>query len=162
LRAYALAVKIIAMTAPRAARRAAGTQNVTDVLLTLTFIRRRTPEQDAADLLQGQVFEVAALSKTIGRTVLLNIGKGRQIQHLKIGTLFVAQGQPLMWRERRTGQETVLNGPFTLKQLDKKLPLNGKLSFYELTTVDGSHEVALPKKDAPLVLIAIGQDSLAT
>ncbi|MFE2303773.1 hypothetical protein ACFXAW_36910 [Streptomyces sp. NPDC059445] len=148
------------MTAPRAARRASGTQNVTDLLLALTFIRRRTPERDAADLLQGQVFEVTALSKTIGRTVLLNIGKGRQIEHLKIGSLFVAQGQPLMWRERRTGQETVLNGPFTLTQLDKKLPLNGRLSFYELTTVDGSHEVALPKKDAPLVLIAIGQDSL--
>ncbi|MFD3451566.1 hypothetical protein ACFWVC_05245 [Streptomyces sp. NPDC058691] len=103
-----------------------------------------------------------ALSKTLGRVVLLNIGKGRQIQHLKIGALFVAQGRPLVWRERRTKQETVLNGPFTLTRLDKKVPLNGRLAFYELTTADGTHEVALPKKDAPLVLIATGQDSLET
>ncbi|MFC9075779.1 hypothetical protein ACFTY7_01755 [Streptomyces sp. NPDC057062] len=157
-----MAVKITAMTAPRASRRAAGTQNVTDVLLSWTFIRRRSVEQDAADLLQGQVFEVAALSKTIGRTVLLNVGKGRQIQHLKIGSLFVAQGQPLVWRERRTKQETVLHGPFALTKLDKKVPLNGRLAYYELTTADGSHEVALPKKDAPLVLIAIGQNALET
>ncbi|MFE0632558.1 hypothetical protein ACFW3D_37085 [Streptomyces sp. NPDC058864] len=147
------------MTSPRAARRAAGTQNLTDVLLALSFIRRRSPEQDAADLLRGQVFEVAALSKTIGRTVMLKVGKGKQIQHLKIGSLFVAQGA-LMWRERRTGQETVLSGPFTLTQLDKKVPLNGRMAFYELTTADGSHEIALPKKDAPLVMIATGRDAL--
>ncbi|MEU1616476.1 hypothetical protein ABZ479_04135 [Streptomyces sp. NPDC005722] len=148
------------MTSPRAARRAAGTPNAVDLLLSLTFIRRRTPERDAADLLEGQVFEVAALSRTVGRVVMLNVGKGRQIQHLKIGSLFVAQGQPLVWRERRTRQETVLGGPFALRRLDKKVPLNGRLAFYELTTADGSHEVALPKKDAPLVSLAIGQDTL--
>ncbi|TFV31249.1 hypothetical protein E4K10_00155 [Streptomyces sp. T1317-0309] len=51
----------------------------------------------------------------------------------------------------------MLHGPFGLTKLEKKVPLNGRLAYYELTTVDGSHEVALPKKDAPLVLIAIGQ-----
>lgn len=146
------------MTDTRAARRAAGTQTFTDVLLAWTFIRRRTPEQDAADLLQGQVFEVTALSKSIGRAVMSNVGKGRQVQHLKVGALFVAQGKPLVWRERRTGEETVLNGPFTLTQLDKKVPLNRRLAYYELTAVEGSYEIALPQRDAPLVRIAIGQE----
>ncbi|MDX3077738.1 hypothetical protein ACIP98_25335 [Streptomyces sp. NPDC088354] len=150
------------MTAPRASRRAAGSHNAIDLLLSLTFIKRRTPARDAADLLQGQTLELVALSRTLGRVVLLDLGKGRQIQHLKIGALFVTQGRPLVWRERRTKQETVLDGPFTLTRLDKKVPLNGRLAFYELTTADGSHEVALPKKDAPLVLLAISRDSLET
>ncbi|MFJ4844066.1 MULTISPECIES: hypothetical protein [unclassified Streptomyces] len=99
-----------------------------------------------------------ALSKTLGHVASLNVGKGRQIQQLKPGRLLVAHGQPLVWQERRTKQETVLTGPFTLTQRDKKLPLNGgRFAFYELTTADGSHEVALPKKDAPLVIAATGR-----
>ncbi|MEU6341495.1 hypothetical protein ABZ883_11175 [Streptomyces sp. NPDC046977] len=150
------------MITTRSARRASGTKNSSDFLLALTFVRRRTPEKDAADLAKGQVFELASLSKTIGGVALISVGKGKQIERLKIGSLFVAQGQPMIWRERRTGNETLLNGPFRLMPLEKKVPLNNRMGFFELSTADGTHELTLPKKDAPLVELAIAAEPAAT
>jgi hypothetical protein len=136
-------------------RRASGTKNATDLLLSLTFLRRRTPQQDAADLANGQTFEMASMSKTLGGEAPISLGGGKKVLRLKSGRLVVARNRPLVWRDRQSGSEMVLNGPFTFTALDKKVAMSNKMAYFELTSAEGTHELILPKVDAPLVELAI-------
>ncbi len=145
-----------------ASRRASGSWNAVDLLLKLTFIRRRTPQQDAVDLANGQAFEVFSMSKHLGGEAPISVGGGKQILRLKAGRLIVARNRPLIWRDKQGLTEAVLNGPFTLTALDKKVPLSNRMGLFELTSAEGTHEMILPKADAPLVELAIAAVPTAT
>ncbi|MGA4544249.1 hypothetical protein ACPA54_30105 [Uniformispora flossi] len=141
-----------------ASRRAAGTRTFTDVLLSWTFIRRRTPEQDIRDLAAGQALEVAVLSTSLGGVQLRSIGGGNQIPVTRRGSLLLTAGQPPVWRERRTDRIVSLTPPFALgPAAERHVRIPGPLEWFSLTTGDGAHEVAIPKKDALLVRAALAE-----
>jgi hypothetical protein len=137
-------------------RRSVGTVSGTDLLLRWTFIRRRTPEQDRADLDAGRTLVVISLSKTLGGESLIRVGKGKQIARLKSGHLHLSTTEPIAW-EARTGADrrTVLAGPLELRGEGTKLPGGRKFAGYELVTGQGVFDLAIPRKDAELVRYAL-------
>lgn len=134
-----------------AARRAAGTQTMLDVLLRWTWIRRRTPARDIADFENGQVLRVVGFTKNIGGTVTRSVGNGRSIARLRQGNLRLALGEAPVWSDRRGDRTATLHPPFRLKLTDAKVPMARKFDRYELVTADGRYDLAVPKLDGELI-----------
>ncbi|MCX5235257.1 hypothetical protein OG824_08480 [Streptomyces prunicolor] len=144
------------MTGSRAERRSAGTQTMLDVLLRWTWIRRRTPARDIADFDSGQPLRVVGFTQTIGGTVKVSVGKGRQIARQRQGYLRLAAGESPLWKDARGGRSATLQPPFRLKPAGGKVRLAPKFDRYELVTGAGTYDLAVPKKDRELVRHAFG------
>ncbi|MFI6546309.1 hypothetical protein ACIBO9_23990 [Streptomyces prunicolor] len=139
-----------------AARRAAGTQTLLDVLLRWTWIRRRTPAQDIADFDSGQPLRVVGFTQTIGGTVKVPVGKGKQVARSRQGYLRLAAGEAPVWSDARGGRSATLQAPFRLKPAAGKVRLAPKFERYELVTGAGTYDLAVPKQDAELLRHALG------
>lgn len=139
-------------------RRSAGTETAVDVLLRWTWIRRRSSAQDVEDFRNGQPFQVVGFTKSIGGAVMTSIGKGRKIARTRSGFLRCALGEMPVWTDR-TGEKksAPLRPPFRLEPVEGKVPMAPKFERYELTTADGTYDLAVPKKDAELVRYVFGQ-----
>ncbi|WP_030247358.1 hypothetical protein [Streptomyces sp. NRRL S-350] len=130
-------------------RRAAGTRTLSDALLSMVGIRRRSTEQDLADLRAGTTLQVFCSSPTLGTVRMLSVGKGRTIPHTASGHLHLAAGT-VTWRNRRTREDVVLRGPFRLSPSEQRTP-HPKMARIDLTAGDGQHVIVIPKADVPLV-----------
>ncbi|MGY1499920.1 hypothetical protein ACW4TU_25645 [Streptomyces sp. QTS52] len=144
------------MTGSRAERRSAGTETLVDVLLRWTWIRRRTSAQDIADFDAGQPLRVVGFTQSIGGTVEVSVGKGKQIARLRQGYLRLAVGEAPVWSDARGGRSATLQAPFGLKPAGGKVRLAPKFERYELVTGAGTYDLAVPKKDGELVRHAFG------
>jgi hypothetical protein len=65
-------------------------------------------------------------------------------------------GEAPVWSDRRGGRSATLRPPFGVKLTGEKVPMAPKFERYELVTADGTYDVAVPKKDAELVLYVFG------
>ncbi|MFE7840981.1 hypothetical protein ACFU53_34470 [Streptomyces sp. NPDC057474] len=144
------------MTDSRAERRSAGTEIMLDVLLRWAWIRRRTPARDIADFDGGQPLRVVGFTQSIGGTVKVSVGKGKQVARLRQGYLRFAAGEPPLWKDARGGRSATLRAPFRLKPAGGKVRLAPKFERYELVTGAGTYDLAVPKKDGELVRHAFG------
>ncbi|MEU9174351.1 hypothetical protein AB0D34_42470 [Streptomyces sp. NPDC048420] len=144
------------MTGSPAERRSAGTETMLDVLLRWTRIRHRTPARDIADYDGGQPLRVVGFTQSIGGTVKVSVGKGRQIARLRQGYLRLAAGEPPLWKDARGGRSATLQAPFRLKPAGGGVRLAPKFERYELVTGAGTYDLAVPKKDGDLVRHALG------
>ncbi|MGQ4479319.1 hypothetical protein [Streptomyces sp. SAS_276] len=137
-------------------RRAAGTQTMLDVLLRWAWIRRRTSARDIADFDSGQPLRVVGFTQSIGGTVKVSVGKGRQVARLRQGYLRLAVGEAPVWSDARGGRSATLQAPFRLKPAGGKVRLAPKFERYELVTGAGTYDLAVPKTDGKLVRHALG------
>ncbi|MCX5235221.1 hypothetical protein OG824_08270 [Streptomyces prunicolor] len=144
------------MTGSRAERRSVGTQTLLDVLLRWTWIRRRTPARDIADFDAGQPLRVVGFTQTIGGTVKVSVGKGKQVARSRQGYLRLAIGEAPVWSDARGGRSATLQAPFRLKPAGGKVRLAPKFERYELVTGAGTYDLAVPKQDAELLRHALG------
>ncbi|UIX32032.1 hypothetical protein [Streptomyces sp. GQFP] len=144
------------MTGARAERRSAGSETLVDVLLRWAWIRRRTPARDIADFDGGQPLRVVGFTQSIGGTVEVSVGKGKQVARLRQGYLRLAAGEPPVWSDARGGRNAALQAPFRLKPAGGKVRLAPKFERYELVTGAGTYDLAVPKKDGELVRHAFG------
>ena len=147
----------MAQRAP-SARRSAGTETAVDVLLRWTWIRRRSPAQDIEDFRNGQPLQVVGFTKSIGGAVMTSVGRGRKIARLRSGFLRCAVGEMPVWTDRAGGKKsTTLRPPFALKPVEGKVRAAPKFERYDLSTAEGTYDLAVPKKDADLVRYVFGQ-----
>ncbi|MFH9969880.1 hypothetical protein ACH4PR_53285 [Streptomyces mirabilis] len=144
------------MTGARAERRSAGTETLVDVLLRWAWIRHRTSARDIADFDGGQPLRVVGFTHSIGGTVKVSVGKGKQIARLRQGYLRLAAGEAPVWSDTRGGRSATLMPPFRLKPTAGKVRLAPKFERYELVTGAGTYDLAVPKKDGDLVRHAFG------
>ncbi|MEV0474053.1 hypothetical protein [Streptomyces prunicolor] len=144
------------MTGSRAERRSAGTQTMLDVLLRWTWIRRRTPARDIADFDAGQPLRVVGFTRTIGGTVKVSVGKGKQVARSRQGCLRLTLGEAPVWSDAWGGRSATLQAPFRLKPAGGKVRLAPKFERYELVTGAGTYDLAVPKQDAELLRHALG------
>jgi hypothetical protein len=128
-------------------------------LLHWTGIQRRTPARDLEDFRNGRTLQVVLFTQSIGGAALMSVGKGKQVPRLKSGLLHLAHGQAPVWHDRRSGGSAVLHAPFELAPHGKKLKLAPKFDRFELATADGVFDMAVPKKDVPLVRFALKEDA---
>ncbi|WP_329456287.1 hypothetical protein [Streptomyces sp. NBC_01497] len=131
-------------------RRTAGTATFLDVLLRWTWIRRRTTEKDIADLEQGWSLEMVAHSRTVGLPKTVRVGKGKQINALKIGRLALSPDGGMVWSAQRGGEAVPLTGPFALSEEPTGKSVL-KFAVYELETGGGTFDVAITKVDVGLL-----------
>ncbi|WP_030380834.1 MULTISPECIES: hypothetical protein [unclassified Streptomyces] len=108
------------------------------------------------DFKNGRPLLVVGYTKSIGGAAMTKVGQGKQIARLRQGLLRLAVTEEPVWRDRRGGRSATLRPPFALEPTGKKLPLGGKFARYELSTADGTYDVAFPKKDAELLRHAFG------
>ncbi|MYU03587.1 hypothetical protein GTY81_06670 [Streptomyces sp. SID8366] len=142
----------------RPVRRSAGTETAVDVLLRWTWIRRRSSAQDIEDFRSGQPLQVVGFTKSIGGAVTMSIGQGKKIPRTRSGFLRCALGEVPVWTDRTGGKgSTLLRPPFALAPVEGKVPMARKFERYELSTADGTYDLAVPKKDAELVRYVFGQ-----
>ncbi|MFF1739195.1 hypothetical protein [Streptomyces mirabilis] len=134
-----------------AARRAAGTPTMLDVLLRRTWIRRRTPAQDIEDFENGQALRVVGFTKNIGGEATHSVGKGRTLARLRRGHLRLAVGEVPVCSDRRGARTATLRPPFRLKPTAGKAPMAPKFDRYELVTADGTYDLMVPKLDGELI-----------
>ncbi|MFF4900419.1 hypothetical protein [Streptomyces sp. NPDC001068] len=127
-----------------------------DVLLRWARIRRRTPAGDIADFEAGQPLRIVGFTKSIGGTVRVSVGKGKEIARLRQGYLRVAAGEAPVWNDARGGRSATLQEPFRLKPAAGKVRLARKFERYELITGAGTYDLAVPRKDGELIRHALG------
>ncbi|MFF9607868.1 hypothetical protein ACF1GY_37400 [Streptomyces sp. NPDC014684] len=144
------------MTDARTERRSAGTETLVDVLLRWARIRRRTPAQDIADFDGGQPLRVIGFTQSIGGTVKVPVGKGKQIARVRQGYLRLAVGEAPVWNDARGGRSATLQAPFQVKPVAGKVRLARKFERYELITGAGIYDLAVPRKDGELVRHVLG------
>ncbi|MFG2785845.1 hypothetical protein ACGFY7_49530 [Streptomyces prunicolor] len=144
------------MTGSRAERRSAGSESLLDVLLRWTWIRRRTPVRDIADFDSGQPLRVVGFTQSIGGTVKVSVGKGKQVARSRQGYLRLAVGEAPVWSDARGGRSATLQAPFRLKPAGGKVRLAPKFERYELVTGAGTYDLAVPTQDAELLRHALG------
>ncbi|MFJ9610139.1 hypothetical protein ACIRS1_27735 [Kitasatospora sp. NPDC101176] len=130
-------------------RRSAGTRTLSDTLLSLFGIRRLSTEKDLADLRAGTTLQVFCSSPTLGTVRMLSVGKGRTVPHTASGHLYLAADR-VTWRNRRTGEDVALTGPFRLSPSEQKSPLP-KMARLDLAAGDAQHVIVIPKADTALV-----------
>ncbi|MGW0578689.1 hypothetical protein ACWD25_22600 [Streptomyces sp. NPDC002920] len=138
------------------ARRAAGTETATDVLLRWTRIRRRTPAQDIQDFRGGLPLKVVGYTRSIGGAAMVPVGGGRRIARLRMGYLRLAFGEAPVWSDRRGNRSASLRSPFRLEPRSEKVRMGPKFERYELVTADGTYDLAVPRKDGELVRYVFG------
>ncbi|WP_327724633.1 hypothetical protein [Streptomyces europaeiscabiei] len=68
-------------------------------LLRWTWIRSRTPARDIADFDNGQPLRVVGFTQSIGGTVEVSVGKGKQVARLGQGYLRLAVGEAPVWSD---------------------------------------------------------------
>ncbi|MGW2964022.1 hypothetical protein ACWDGI_36940 [Streptomyces sp. NPDC001220] len=146
------------MTGARAERRSAGTETLVDVLLRWAWIRRRTPARDIVDFDGGQPLRVVGFTQSIGGTVKVSVGRGKQIARLRQGYLRLAAGEAPVWNDARGGRSATLQAPFRLKPAAGKVRLARKFERYELVTGAGTYDLTVPRKDGELIRHALGGD----
>ncbi|MFJ7250331.1 hypothetical protein ACIQWA_37630 [Kitasatospora sp. NPDC098652] len=130
-------------------RRAAGTRTFSDVLLSMVGLRRPSTEKDLADLRAGTTLQVACSSPTLGTVRMLPVGKGRTVAHTASGYLHLTAGS-VAWRNRRTGEDVALRGPFGLSASEQRTP-HPKMARFDLVADGAQHVILIPKADVPLV-----------
>ncbi|WP_329570697.1 hypothetical protein [Kitasatospora sp. NBC_01266] len=130
-------------------RRATGTRTAIDVLLSALRIRRRTTQQDLADLAAGSTLQVTCFSSTLGTVRTVPIGKGRTIPQTAMGYLFLTAGQTT-WQNRRTKETVTLRSPFSLAPAEKRAA-SRKMARLDLLADGRPHEIVIPKADVALV-----------
>ncbi|MFD4785653.1 hypothetical protein ACFWN1_00885 [Streptomyces sp. NPDC058459] len=145
------------MTGARAERRSAGTETLLDVLLRWTWIRRRTPARDIADFDSGQPLRVVGFTQSIGGTVEVPVGKGKQVVRLRRGYLRLAVREAPAWSDTQGGRSATLQAPFRLRPASRKVRLAPKFERYELVTGAGTYDLAVPKRDGELMRHAFGK-----
>ncbi|MEU5493466.1 hypothetical protein [Streptomyces griseofuscus] len=129
-----------------------------DVLLRWAWIRRRSSAQDIEDYRNGQPLQIVGFTKSIGGAVMMSIGQGRKIARLRGGFLRCALGEMPVWTDRTGGKKSAsLSPPFALRAVEAKVRMAPKFERYELSTADGTYDLAVPKKDAELVRYVFGQ-----
>jgi hypothetical protein len=133
------------------ARRAAGTETGFEVLLRWSGIRRRRPEKDIADFDAGVTLKVIGLTRTLGRPKVRSVGKGRTITVLRSGMLALTAGQEPVWSDRVGKGTATLRGPLALLGDGDRMPVTRKFALFQLTTADGTFDLAVPKKDVALI-----------
>ncbi|MFD8814729.1 hypothetical protein ACFV23_25375 [Streptomyces sp. NPDC059627] len=146
------------VTGSRAERRSAGTETMVDVLLRWAWIRRRTPARDIADFDGGQPLRVVGFTQSIGGTVRVSVGRGKQIARLRQGYLRLAAGEAPV-SDARGGRSETLQGPFRLKPAAGKVRLARKFERYELVTGAGAYDLTVPRKDGELVRHVLGGEA---
>ncbi|MFE6055243.1 hypothetical protein ACFQ6N_31220 [Kitasatospora sp. NPDC056446] len=130
-------------------RRSAGTRTLSDALLSMFGIRRPSTEKDLADLRSGTTLQVFCSSPTLGTVKMLSVGKGRTIPHAASGHLYLA-ADTVTWRNRRTGENVSLRGPFRLSPSEQRTP-HPKMARLDLAAGDGQHVIVVPKADVSLI-----------
>jgi len=129
------------MTKPR---RAAGTRYFTDVLLSLVFLRHRTPKKDASSLLNGQPLVVATIRHTPTKW---------ERGHLDL----VLGDHPMFDWTSRTGEAIRLSPPIEIDDVrklrrDERIPAPGyKFALVEFRDARDRWRSAIPTVDVPLV-----------
>jgi hypothetical protein len=95
-------------------------------------------------------------TKSIGGAAVASVGRGKEITRTRQGYLRLAVGEVPVWSDRRGDRSATLRPPFRFKPIGEKVPMAPKFERYELVTADGTYDVAVPKKDAELVLYVFG------
>ncbi|MFD5629130.1 hypothetical protein [Streptomyces sp. NPDC127072] len=103
------------------------------------------------DFRNGQPLKVVGYTKSIGGAVMVSIGKGKRIPRLRQGYLRLVLGEAPLWSDRRGGRSASLRAPFRLELKEEKVRMAPKFERYELVTVDGTYDIAVPRKDRELV-----------
>ncbi|MFJ9900931.1 hypothetical protein ACIQPR_47210 [Streptomyces sp. NPDC091280] len=127
-----------------------------DVLLRWAWIRRSTPARDIADFDGGQPLRVVGFTQSIGGTVKVSVGRGKQIARLRQGYLRLAAGEAPVWNDARGSRSAILQAPFQLKLAGGKVRMAPKFERYELVTGAGTYDLAVPKKDGDLLRYVLG------
>lgn len=134
-------------------RRSAGSRTFIDVLLSALRIRPLSLERDLADLKAGATLQVTSMSTTIGEVRTFKL-KGQTIPVAVAGWLHLSEAGPVVWRNKRSGVETVLSAPFTLMPSERKAG-HYKFARFDLTAGDEQHVIIFPKADVALVTKAL-------
>ncbi|MFE6485699.1 hypothetical protein ACFVGN_22570 [Streptomyces sp. NPDC057757] len=108
------------------------------------------------DFQVGQPIKVVGFTKSIGGSVMVSIGQGKQIPRLRQGYLRLALGEAPSWSDSRGDRCATLRAPFKLEPALEKVRMAPKFERYELVTGDGTYDIAVPKKDRELVQYVFG------
>ncbi|MFF2510702.1 hypothetical protein [Streptomyces sp. NPDC058086] len=72
------------------------------------------------------------MGESIGGTVKVSVGKGKQVARLRQGYLRLAAGEAPVWSDTRGDRSATLKPPFRLKPTAGKVRLAPKFERYEL------------------------------